>query len=83
MDKELKRRKRISNLKHQICIMMDEITYAQKMLNELENGGDISDSDSDSDSEDEPFYLDNVNGVYISDSDSEDEHFYLDNINGV
>jgi len=74
MDKEIKRRKIISNLKHQISIMMDEITYAQKMINKLENGGDISDSDS----EDEHFYLEN-----ISDSDSEDEHFYLDNINGV
>jgi hypothetical protein len=41
--------------------MMDEITYAQKMIKELENGGDISDSDSDSD--DEHFYLDNINGV--------------------
>jgi hypothetical protein len=61
MDKELKRRRRISNLKHQICVMMDEITYAQKMIKELENGGDISDSDSDSD--DEHFYLDNINGV--------------------
>jgi hypothetical protein len=59
MDKELKRRKIISNLKHQICIMMDEITYAQKLIKELENGGDLSDSDS----EDEHFYLDNINGV--------------------
>ncbi len=59
MDKELKRQKRISNLKHQICIMIDEIGYAQKLIKELENGGDISDSDS----EDEPFYLDNINGV--------------------
>jgi hypothetical protein len=42
--------------------MMDEITYAQKMVKELENGGYISDSDSDSDSE-EHFYLDNINGV--------------------
>jgi hypothetical protein len=39
--------------------MMDEITYAQKMVKELENGGDISDSES----EDEHFYLDNINGV--------------------
>jgi hypothetical protein len=41
--------------------MMDEITYAQKMIKELENGGDISDSNSESD--DEHFYLDNINGV--------------------
>jgi hypothetical protein len=61
MDKELKRRRRISNLKNQICVMMDEISYAQKMIKELENGGDISDSDSDS--EDDYFYLDNINGV--------------------
>jgi hypothetical protein len=59
MHKEEKRQKRISRLKHQICVMMDEITYAQKMVKELENGGDISDSDS----EDEHFYLDNINGV--------------------
>jgi hypothetical protein len=43
--------------------MMDEITYAQKMVKELENGGYISDSDSNSDSDYEHFYLDNINGV--------------------
>jgi hypothetical protein len=59
LNKEEKRQERISRLKHQICIMMDEITYAQKMVKELENGGYISDSDS----EDEHFYLDNINGV--------------------
>ena len=59
MDKEEKRQKIISNLKHQICVMMDEITYAKKMIKELENGGDISDSDS----EEEVFYLDNISGI--------------------
>ncbi len=63
MDKEGKRQKRISRLKHQICVMMDEITYAQKMIKELENGGYISDSDYDSESDSEHFYLDNINGV--------------------
>jgi len=45
--KEFKRQEYISNCKHQICVMMDEISYLQKMIRDLENGGELSDSNSE------------------------------------